>query len=89
MSLFQGHAHSLFLPYTKTNQIYCLNNQELDPKLAYNMELANSALHVSCLVGKKKTILNTLWQKLKLELELEQDQEQACYWNWNTWTTDA
>lgn len=54
------------------------------------MELANSALHVSCLVGKKKkNILNTLWQKLKLELELEQDQEQACYWNWNTWTTDA
>ncbi len=54
MSSFQGHTHSLFLPYTKTNQIYCLNNQELDPKLAYNMELANSALHVSCLVGKKK-----------------------------------
>jgi hypothetical protein len=75
MSWFQGHAHSLFLPYTKTNQICGLGNQELDPKLAYNLELANSALHLSCLVGKKKTILNTLWQKLELELE----QEQACY----------
>ncbi len=41
-------------PNTKTNQICGLGNQELDPKLAYNMELANSALHVSCLVGKKK-----------------------------------
>lgn len=54
MSSFQGHAHSLIFPYTKTNQICGLGNQELDPKLAYNMELANSALHVSCVVGKKK-----------------------------------
>ncbi len=51
------------------------------------MELANSALHVSCLVGKKKNHFEYWWQKLKLELELEQ--EQACYWNSNTRTTDA
>jgi hypothetical protein len=52
------------------------------------VELANSALHVSCLL-EKKNHFEYLWQKLKLELELEQEQEQACYWNWNTRTTDA
>jgi hypothetical protein len=52
------------------------------------VELANSALHVSCLL-EKKNHFEYLWQKMKLELELEQEQEQACYWNWNTRTTDA